>query len=832
MNNKAMQSELKKIKQQLLEDYKRTPDKMVADFKLEKETAKGYNGRQILELLQNCDDEGATDVLLEIDTKAQKLTIANTGNPFSLDGYKALFYLGNSAKMNRKRFIGNKGLGFRSVLTWAESLEIISNEISLEYSRVHQQAAFQAILSEKDRTAILKKHKYTDAVAPIPYFTVPEIKRASGETSYSTSICISYVDEIEDDILTQLKQMHSELLLFLNNIQKVIVKIDTEQNTISVSRKPQSKTKENSFGPSGVISDGIQTWTIFSESGEFDFKIDRDSSENLSWEVKTAINSNLHYTDSKLFCFFPTDIRLSFPFLIHATFELDQNRNQITKNKSNKEVVKKLVDLMTKIALHVSNEEISWKPIRILDYQSEFSKNTKLDEAGFYIQLKEAIVTQPVFPCVDGQYRKKVDTVFFSDSFATFLKEREFTAWFPNHLIEQGDSDFNKRFGVYGYIAQTQVESLARQKMEDKVRAELIELLINTFPNWKFSVLINAEGEILSCDQAIFTPGYKEVSISIPEGFQINIYRKKLHDALIREFGLFDSKDKSKEIQKKLKSISDVRNFESIQICQRIISICAEKVRQLGNQHAQARLIKETVWSLFQNYRNLEISAKLDNVGSLPLIAKDGTILKAGELCLSAPYQNGELNEHLFGSYYESSCFLADPDEFGLAEEDSVLLGKFFVWLGVHPFAIYKNETIYWSTSEAGRRYLSSLETDRDIKDAKVELPFKFFDLLTTMGLENFITWLHFDGKLSALLLNVHNDVHRPKYAQSDWTNKASYVRFLTLTYGPKLSNHILEDRLLYLNETKVDYSHSTFREFKLKKTEINTTLKKIRRQG
>jgi hypothetical protein len=47
--------------------YKDHYKEMISAYDRELKTISGYNGRQLLELLQNSDDEGATDVLIKLD---------------------------------------------------------------------------------------------------------------------------------------------------------------------------------------------------------------------------------------------------------------------------------------------------------------------------------------------------------------------------------------------------------------------------------------------------------------------------------------------------------------------------------------------------------------------------------------------------------------------------------------------------------------------------------------------------------------------------------------------------------------------------------------------
>ena len=95
--------------------------------------AEAYRGRCVLELLQNAhdalpetpgDDPGLITFSLET-TPAPVLLVANSGRAFERKDFKGLCRLGQSPKDPNKS-VGNKGLGFRSVLEVTSSPEIWS----------------------------------------------------------------------------------------------------------------------------------------------------------------------------------------------------------------------------------------------------------------------------------------------------------------------------------------------------------------------------------------------------------------------------------------------------------------------------------------------------------------------------------------------------------------------------------------------------------------------------------------------------------------------------------------------------------------------------------
>lgn len=99
--------------------------------------AEAYRGRCVLELLQNahdaltaapCGDSGQITFALETEP-APVLLIANSGRAFERRDFKGLCRLGQSPK-DPNRSVGNKGLGFRSILEVASAPEIWSTGTS------------------------------------------------------------------------------------------------------------------------------------------------------------------------------------------------------------------------------------------------------------------------------------------------------------------------------------------------------------------------------------------------------------------------------------------------------------------------------------------------------------------------------------------------------------------------------------------------------------------------------------------------------------------------------------------------------------------------------
>ena len=135
----SLQQHAEEIMRRRLEGYGRDPLLIVQDYQLEQQVSADYDGRQLLELLQNADDAAGRDPAQQpgevwIRLVGNTLDVANTGAPFTTAGIDSLLYSNLSPKSMEPDQIGAKGLGFRAVLNWAEQLEIYSGTLRVAFS--------------------------------------------------------------------------------------------------------------------------------------------------------------------------------------------------------------------------------------------------------------------------------------------------------------------------------------------------------------------------------------------------------------------------------------------------------------------------------------------------------------------------------------------------------------------------------------------------------------------------------------------------------------------------------------------------------------------------
>ncbi|OJA03154.1 hypothetical protein, partial [Bathymodiolus thermophilus thioautotrophic gill symbiont] len=163
-----------------------------------------------------------------------------------------------------------------------------------------------------------------------------------------------------DDIKKQIEQIKPEILLFLNHLENITLIIDEEEND---HNKPD-------------------LWTIKSQSGDIPPDLLTEDDEDAKYELKIAFNESLTNNGFEhLFSYFPTNIKISMPFIVHGTFDLDSTRNQLNNTEKNKFVLGELVELIINTAKNLTAGTVNYKALEFLNYSH---KNEVLEKLGFY----------------------------------------------------------------------------------------------------------------------------------------------------------------------------------------------------------------------------------------------------------------------------------------------------------------------------------------------------------------------------------------------------------------------------------------------------------------
>jgi len=679
----SFKQDIEKLIESNLKTYRDNSDRFIADYNRELELTKEYNGRQLLELLQNADDAASNEVLIVWDKENVKLTISNKGEPFETGGIKSLM-LANLSTKTKISYIGNKGLGFRSILNWSEQIKINSNGCIISFSEMIAKDVFdnQLNLSENSKQQLRIDRNLSEQTVPFPVLGIPDIIENSSTSNWTTAIEITYRKEYEVDIENQLAELREEILLFLNNIQKITIQKGSE----TLDLQSVKQTIEN-YG-SVTIKD--KKWKVFSRENILPNEYqDKSKNEQQSFNLKVAFQDDLSDTYHKLFNFFPTQLSIALPCIIHGTFELNSSRNHLNESKKNDYILKELVQLLKDCALHLTKQDIDWRPYKILSPSSTAS-DSKLIEA-FYKELESLKQTEKIYPCINKEYNPLENAVYYNDEFNGFFQQH-FSEVLPELLMPLNNevtNSFKEDTFNHAFLVE-KIDVLSETELTLSLRAELIAQLakIVTFKDEqeRFSLLVNETGKVISKEDLTFTPVVRsEERFNIPQSVKVDFMKSELYDLLVSKFESgFDKKEpKSRELQRSIKSVVNLQPYDSNNVIDKIITGTKDALKSFNAIDDKINCIKEMVMALYANFKNIENRQEKLKI-AVPLVSKANTICDAEDLYLSKTYPSGELTETIYDGMLKPNDYLASQEFWALNESDADAVENLFLWLGVN----------------------------------------------------------------------------------------------------------------------------------------------------
>ena len=372
---------------------------ILEDYLKEKEKIEEYNGRQLLEMLQNADDEAITEneKTCFIKLSENQLIIANNGRKFSEGGIESLMYSNISPKVLEQNKVGQKGLGFRSILSWANKITIKSYDFAVEFSENNAKEFLKSLIAEKPEIKLQLDKKEKQEKFPIATLRCPKILEIIPKdlSKYDTYIIIDLKGKQTQEVQNQINiEINKEVLLFLNNLEKIIVE-SPERNFEIEKEINESKIiiREFNYDTNETCE---KVWNLKTRKGKY---------QNKNYELKIAWNENLDDEIGRLYSYFKTNVKFPFPALIHGTFDLTSDRNHFTpKSEHNTFLVDELIQLLIDTALVISNNEISYKPLKLLSIQSKENFDTFFDDNDFSEKLKNKIRENKVYPTIANEY--------------------------------------------------------------------------------------------------------------------------------------------------------------------------------------------------------------------------------------------------------------------------------------------------------------------------------------------------------------------------------------------------------------------------------------------
>ncbi|KAL5062996.1 hypothetical protein RYX36_024733 [Vicia faba] len=303
----------------------------------------------LMELVQNAEDnsynEGVKPRLEFVitsdditDTGAPAtLLIFNNEKGFSPKNIESICSVGRSTKKGNRSsgYIGEKGIGFKSVFLVTAQPDIFSNEYQIRFN-------------EKPCPHCSLGYIVPEWIEEKP--TLADIKKIYGEDSLpTTTIVLPLKPDKVNPVKQQLSNVHPEVLLFLTKIRQLSVREVNEnptQNTVtgvSISSEVDFVTRKNMNAESYTLhlsaeenSDDEMECSYYMWKQKFPVRLENIVERRTDveeWVVTLAFpnQERLHRGKSSpgVYAFLPTEMVTNFPFIIQADFVLASSRETI-----------------------------------------------------------------------------------------------------------------------------------------------------------------------------------------------------------------------------------------------------------------------------------------------------------------------------------------------------------------------------------------------------------------------------------------------------------------------------------------------------------------------
>lgn len=722
--------------------YQINKTEFLAAYNRERRLSEDYNGRQILELLQNADDAYASKVRIYLNDKENTLKIANTGfnkNSFSAAGVESLMIADYSSK-SKWNSIGNKGLGFRSLISWCDCIKIKSNGYCLIFSK---DIAHQFLLSNKNEPSdinsglgytqeeieeINAEEEYEEGTVCFPILGIPKIEEQNEfkciedeeEEHWITEIELRYKNDVEIksaiDFQLSEKGLDNNVLLFLKNIKEIII-----ENDKGIIRSIKSEILESLdiSGQSYLVKEiNGSKWKILSDEGDYPkeafgnikkLKTIPKYSSMIAWK-----DTNIH--SYNLYTYFPTLIKLDLPFIIHGSFKIESARNHLIQEnsgfKNNEYIFDKIINLI-KIAVSIIQNEstdANWDSYDFLQ-----SGNLSQESEYFNKKYVELINTLKVYPSVKNNYLSINDYKFYSGEWSSFALKQDYQDIFPDmlkpgrDLISKADySDFYTPNLLNNKIKQLISIFNYENKLEE--RLTFISILKDfdlskKYTNWngneKYGLLYSGfdiENHAISIENNetafVYTEdSYSEVGKYKPDYVKFSLVEHELNKKLYQYLNIDEERKKAQNpdepIQRTLARILSnfikVQGYDITAITKDVISQTKQEIEKMPSK-TDSIIQQEVRFLYFANTSWRKDKKKPDYKAYF--LDKNHKAKLATDLYFSKSYSElGQTVENLFKEVNKNDDYLVDRSFWTiLVNEEINNIIKFFSYFGVNSF--------------------------------------------------------------------------------------------------------------------------------------------------
>lgn len=867
-------------------EYLLTPLRIVEDYNNENKNIDEYNGRQLLEMIQNANDESDTFKAKKVFIKLgeHSLLIANNGNAFSLGGVESLVYSDLSPKTMEKNKVGKKGLGFRSILNWSKEIYIASYSLHLKFSQKHAEDFLASLLEEKPeikQTLERKtKKKIPISVLRCPFLETDISKKKAQVYDTVIELILKDDDSIFSSINKQIeKDITPEILIFLNKLEEIEVQTPDSHFQLT-KRNNRAENRINITRTDYLDPENNQEWewNILEDKG-----ILEGVEETKHYELKIAYNPDEEVSFNKLFSFFRTEVDFPYPVIAHGSFELKSDRNNLSqdKNNFNIQLIEKLAKLLVDCAIELTKSvESNYDALKLLipsgnQYSSLFEDPWLFDDL-----IKDHINKAPIFPTISNTfitlendfkfYEEPIDFLIpetHYSNFSTLLKstiDENIIDYFNNEYegLRYKDEEFTKKLNRI--IDEGYFEIGDKVKWIDKLSSNVKKFYDSdkpTLPN----LLVNHKERVIRTgkDEIILPP--KGNVYDLPDELELQFVDRAFTEKLKEQIS-GDIRDLSNRLR-----VFGVDEYSMTVVARKVISASHQRLEKTEDKFAIVRAMHSVLFNIYDGMKEEEKKVFFQNLPSPLLFSQENKLKPANKLYFSKVYDSGFLCSHLLNSIKED-VFIGSRKANGLdvliENTQHIKLEKYLKWIGVADLPrrnFFVNDNIpnkaqYVGHIFDGLTYPYSLPDDPKTFETRQEINqtyshevevlwFDFLeDILANASIEYIITWFIRDREINNCIIldNEHEKAefyflfgNVRNYRYIDDNDVRSYLlyrlhnsEFIPIEDGRKakptecVSNSGSLSPLVYTPQ--INFESDIFNRFNIKEDQINLLLNRL----
>ncbi len=358
-----MNKDLSALRESLIAEAKSSPMLLSDLAGLEAYVSESYNCRSFIELLQNADDAKATRFYVK--RSGEYLFVANNGRPFDIKDLESLCRSASSNKV-RGTTIGYRGIGFKSVVSFAKEVHLISGDFEITFSK---ELSSQIVPQAPKVPLIRIPHELDKSLRSGLSNEIKELQNEGFQTIFIFSgVLANQIDE-------EYTSFADTTLLFLKSIQAI--KIDLKKR-ITASIAVVDENKQGRFLKVST-TESISNWFVCS-----------DANCSIAFSVDKGNVSRLPKADAIIHAFLPTEDSCGLGVVVNGDFSTDPSRRHLIMDDTTINVISKLSNLyasLLKYALANNDKGIvdalmPYFDLRLIQlmkqsFEKEFAKNIK-----------------------------------------------------------------------------------------------------------------------------------------------------------------------------------------------------------------------------------------------------------------------------------------------------------------------------------------------------------------------------------------------------------------------------------------------------------------------